>query len=326
MRDVAEIAGVSHQTVSRVLNGHPNIKESTRQHVLSVIDSVNYRRNSTARALARGESKRFGVLVDSPVQYGPNSILRAVEEAAHEAGYSVSSLVIDDVVMTAADAVRTLLDQGVDALCVIVPRSTSIDIVRDLAQGVPTVLVIDDPGAQHRAVSVDQGRGAQLAVEHLIRLGHRSIAHVAGPLDWVDARAREKAWRQTLEAHGLDAPPLILGDWTADFGYEFARAQAGQFAPTAIFAANDQMALGLIHGFSATGVRVPQDVSIVGFDDHVESKHYLPPLTTVRQDFTLLGSTSVRLLLDAIAGHDETTRTVIEPELIVRDSTAPPPV
>jgi DNA-binding LacI/PurR family transcriptional regulator len=308
-----------------VLNGHPNIKQSTREHVLSVIDSVNYRRNSTARALARGESKRFGVLVDSPVQYGPNSILRAVEEAAHEAGYAVSSLVIDDVVMSADIAVRTLLDQGVDALCVIVPRATSIDIVHDLAPGVPTVLIKDDPGTTELVVSVDQRLGARLAVEHLIRLGHRSIAHVAGPLDWVDARAREEAWRSTLEEHALEVPPVILGDWTADFGYEFARGQAGQFSPTAIFVANDQMALGLIHGFHATGVRVPHDVSIVGFDDHVESKHYLPPLTTVRQDFRTLGSMSVRMLLDALSGSVEDRRLVVEPELVIRDSTAPPP-
>lgn len=325
MRDVATLAGVSHQTVSRVLNGHPSIKPETRERVRQVIDSMNYRPNRAARALATSRSQRIGVLVDSAGQYGPNRTLRAIEDSARDAGYTVSSITVADGGAEATqEALDHLLDQGVDGLCVIAPRTTSVDVIRRASPQLPTLLLKAEGEEQMHTLSVDQMQGADLAVRHLLALGHRTILHLAGPQDWLDARSRAKAWSNGLAAEGLAVPKLLIGDWTADFGYAIAGELSDRDDFTAVFAANDQMALGLLHGFHAAGRRVPQDISIVGFDDLPEAKHYLPPLTTIRQDFQEVGRRSVEVLLTALRTALAPGRTLIEPELVIRDSTARP--
>jgi DNA-binding LacI/PurR family transcriptional regulator len=323
---VAALAGVSHQTVSRVLNDHPSIRPATRERVLRVIEEVGYRPNSAARALATAKSNRIGVLVDSAVEYGPNSTLRGIEYAARATGYSVASVTIGaDSTLDPAVALGHLMAQGVDALCLIAPRQSSLASVRDATLGIPTLVVTAAADDTFLTASVDQERGASLAVRHLIDLGHRHIAHVAGPLDWLDAQGRQRAWLAELEAAGLDVPEMVVGDWTADFAYDLARRPSVLDECTAVFAANDQMALGLIHGLADRGIDVPGRLSIVGFDDLPEAKHFLPPLTTVRQDFRALGERSVDVLLAELGGDEHTRRAVIEPELIVRRSSAPPP-
>jgi DNA-binding LacI/PurR family transcriptional regulator len=320
--DVAKKAGVSHMTVSRVLNGHPNIRESTRERVLKTIDEMNYTRSSIARALATRRAMRIGVLVDSPVQYGPNSTLRALESAARDVGYAISAFSISDDEHSQIDAgVVDLVTQGVDALCVIAPRASSLHLLRQQSTGLPTIVIKAEPDAAWHTVAVDQRGGAMLAVTHLIELGHRSIAHLAGPLDWYDAREREGGWRDALALAGLPIPPPVIGDWTSDFGYEFGRG----FTPgdvTAVFAANDQMALGLIHGLAEQGLSVPGDISVVGFDDLPDARHFLPPLTTVRQDFAALGELALQQIVAAIEGVADVHHDIIEPRLIVRASTA----
>lgn len=325
MRQVAALAGVSHQTVSRVINGHPSIRPATRDRVLQVIEEVKYRPNSAARALATRRSSRIGVVVDSAIKFGPNATLRAVEESAREAGYSVSSVTVaEDRALSAKLAVDHLLSQGIDALCIIAPRSSSVDLLRARAEGMPTLAVTSARDLSMLTASVDQRRGAELAVEHLLGLGHRDILHVAGPMDWLDARGRERGWRAALEAADIESRPPVVGDWTADFGFAFARDYLDPIDFTAVFCANDQMALGVLHGLSVRGIKVPEDVSIVGFDDLPEARHFRPALTTVRQDFETLGQRTVEALISAIEGGRPPTRTVIEPELIVRDSTAAP--
>lgn len=325
MREVAALAGVSHQTVSRVINGHPSIRPATRDRVLQVIEEVKYRPNSAARALATRRSSRIGVVVDSAIKFGPNATLRAVEESAREAGYSVSSVTVaEDRALSAKLAVDHLLSQGIDALCIIAPRSSSVDLLRARAEGMPTLAVTSARDLSMLTASVDQRRGAELAVEHLLGLGHRDILHVAGPMDWLDARGRERGWRAALEAADIESRPPVVGDWTADFGFAFARDYLDPIDFTAVFCANDQMALGVLHGLSVRGIKVPEDVSIVGFDDLPEARHFRPALTTVRQDFETLGQRTVEALISAIEGGRPPTRTVIEPELIVRDSTAAP--
>ena len=322
--DVAKLAGVSHMTVSRVLNDHPNIRESTRQRVLDAIDQTNYTRSSIARALATRRAMRIGVVVDTPLQYGPNSTIRALESAAREAGYAISAFSAGDDEDLRIDAgVDELVAQGVDALCVIAPRLSSLDLLRQRETGVPTLIIKSEPDADMHTAAVDQRAGAMLAMDHLLELGHRSIAHVAGPLDWYDARAREEAWRESLAAAGLPATDAVIGDWSSDSGYEFGKSHDFGDA-TAIFAANDQMALGLIHGLTARGLRVPEDISIVGFDDLPDSRHFLPPLTTVRQDFAALGALALELLVAAIEETPTPDSQMIEPRLIVRESTARP--
>lgn len=326
MRQVAALAGVSHQTVSRVLNGHASIRPETRAKVLSVIDEVNYRPNLTARALATSKSNRIGVILDSAVEYGPSSTLRAVEHSARATGYSVSSVTLDgDNESLGLDvALEHLMAQGIDALCVIAPRSSSLELIRKRASAVPVLVVKAEPDQNFLTTSVDQELGATLAVRHLYGLGHRAIAHLAGPLDWFDARGRHAGWKASLEAEQLDVLEPVIGDWTADFAYEIARTPGKLPECTAVFAANDQMALGLIHGFAERGVVVPNDVSVVGFDDLPEAKHFLPPLTTIRQDFADLGARSVEVLHAALVGEAPPSRSLIAPELVIRRSTAAP--
>ena len=323
MRQVAALAGVSHQTVSRVLNGHHSIRPETRARVLRVIEEVNYRPNSAARALATSKTNRIGVLVDSAVEYGPNSTLRGIESAARATGYSVASVTVGGDGGPGPDvAFEHLMAQGIDALCVIAPRSSSLAQLREATPHIPALVITAAPDDTFLTASVDQEMGARLAVRHLIELGHRSIAHVSGPLDWLDARGRQRAWQAELLTAGLDVPELVVGDWTADFAYELACQPGGLPSCTAIFAGNDQMALGLIHGFAERGISVPRDISIVGFDDLPEAKHFLPPLTTVRQDFRALGARSVEVLLAALEGRQLDRRSMIAPRLITRRSTA----
>ncbi|WP_395638647.1 LacI family DNA-binding transcriptional regulator [Pseudolysinimonas sp.] len=323
--DVAREAGVSHMTVSRVLNDHPNIRDTTRERVLRAIDEMNYTRSSIARALATRRAMRIGVLVDSAPQFGPNSTLRALESAARGFGYAISAFSIsdDDSASQVDSGVVDLVTQGVDALCVIAPRASSLHALRQQSTGLPTIVIKSDPDATWHTAAVDQHGGASLATRHLIDLGHRSIAHLAGPSDWYDARAREQGWRDALTAEGLQVAALHVGDWTSDFGYEMGRTlEVGDL--TAVFAANDQMALGLIHGLATRGISVPDDISVVGFDDLPDARHFLPPLTTVRQDFAALGSLALQLLVAAIEGDEGATHDVIAPSLVVRSSTAVP--
>ena len=322
--DVAKVAGVSHMTVSRVLNGHPNIRESTRERVLQAIEDMNYTRSSIARALATRRAMRIGVLVGSAVQYGPNSTLRALESAAREAGYAISAFSIsDDEELQIDTGVVELVTEGVDALCVIAPRESSLDLLGQQSTGLPTLVIKSEPHAEMHTAGVDQREGATLAVSHLIGLGHRSIAHLAGPSDWYDARAREQGWRDALTGAGLPAATPVIGDWTSDYGYAFGTTF--DFSDTtAVFAANDQMALGLVHGLAERGLRVPDDLSVVGFDDLPDARHFLPPLTTLRQDFAALGTLAMQLIIAAIEGESTEEHQLIEPRLIVRGSTGAP--
>lgn len=321
--DVAKVAGVSHQTVSRVLNGHPSIRESTRQKVLAAIEETRYTRNSIARALATSRTMRIGVLVENPVEYGPNSTMRALEAAARAAGYAVSAVsALDEEGID--PGVRNLVEQGIDALCVVAPRVSSIRELRQLPTGVPTLVIKSTPDEHLLTAAVDQRAGATAAVEHLVGLGHREILHLAGPLDWFDARMREQSWRDVLTEHGLETVPAIVGDWTSDFGYQVGLDAQEIDRATAVFVANDQMAQGLIHGLVDRGLTVPGDISVVGFDDGPESRHLLPPLTTVRQDFQALGRLSIEMLIASIEGAEPPEQNRIQPELVVRKSTAAP--
>ncbi|KQZ86288.1 transcriptional regulator [Microbacterium sp. Root166] len=324
--DVATLAGVSHSTVSRVLNDQPHISDSARQRVLDAIERTNFMPSSIARALATRRAGRIGVVVDTSLQYGPESTIRALESAARVAGYVITPFSVgdDDGGLGITEGVGELDADGVDALCVIAPRVSSLEALRQRQAGVPVLVIQSEPDADMHRVAVDQRAGAMMAMKHLLDLGHRSIAHIAGPLDWYDARARESVWRDALTAAGVTPVGTPVGDWSSASGYEFGRSHDFGDA-TAIFAANDQMALGAIHGLRDRGLRVPVDVSVVGFDDLPDSRHFLPPLTTIRQDFTALGTLAMALLVAAIEDGTTPDRKTIAPQLIVRESTAAPP-
>jgi DNA-binding LacI/PurR family transcriptional regulator len=325
IRQVAQIAGVSHMTVSRVLNNYPHIKEATRRRVLEVIEELDYRPNMAARALATQKSQRIGVLVESTVGFGPTSTLRALQSTARASGYAVSSIALGDGdELSPQQALDNLTTQGIDALCVVAPRSSSIAALRKLSIGIPVLVVKPDMDPSFLTVSVDQQQGAALAVDHLVSLGHRDIIHVSGPLDWLDARARERAFHARAKAWGVRERPIVVGDWTADFAYDFAKGIRDLPDYTAIFAANDDMAVGLVHGLHDRGFAVPDEISVVGFDDIPLASHVLPPLTTVRQNFRALGVSVLDMLRAAIEDREIPRMTKIPAELLVRSSTAPP--
>jgi len=325
LEDVAERAGVSHQTVSRVINNHPNVSVSTRGKVEAAIAELGYRRNTAARSLVTRRSQTIGVLGSEMSQYGPANTLLGVEQAARDAGYFVSIAALREVSREAIlDATMHFLDQSVDGIVVIVPHSETLAALAEVALGLPVVAVGTQGNETVSGVMVDQLRGTELAVRHLIEQGHRRIGHIAGPQDWIDGVARAEGWRSALQSAGLDADLLVEGDWSAGSGYEIGRKLALNRTATALFVGNDQMALGLLRAFNEAGVRVPEDVSVVGFDDQPESGYFSPPLTTVRQDFEELGRRCMDIMLTAINEGEGPGSTVVEPELVVRKSTSVP--
>jgi DNA-binding LacI/PurR family transcriptional regulator len=325
LEDVAEHAGVSHQTVSRVINNHPNVSKATREKVEAAIAELGYRRNTAARSLVTRRSQTIGVLASELSQYGPANTLLGVEQAARDAGYFVSIAALRSVSRDAIfDALRHFTDQSVDGIAVLVPHAETLKILEEYNPGVPIVAVGSLGDASVSGAMVDQKRGAELAVGHLIELGHRRIGHVAGPADWTDGALRAEGWRAALDGAGLPHDLLIEGDWSAGSGYDIGRGLAVQCAATALFVGNDQMALGILRAFNEAGVRVPDDVSVVGFDDQPEAGYFTPPLTTVRQDFEELGRRCMDAMLKEIEAGAAVTSTVVTPELVLRASTAAP--
>ncbi|WP_244893202.1 LacI family DNA-binding transcriptional regulator [Agreia bicolorata] len=324
IRDVARLAGVSHQTVSRVLNAHPSIRPETRERVLAVMGELNYRPNRAARTLVTSRSATLGVLSASSAQYGPASSIRAIERAARAEGYFVNTVNVDGSDVDEIEAALThLLDLGIEGLVVIAPQVRVFDALVSRGLDLPFVTMQSTGRQGDHALSVDQITGARRATRHLIELGHTRIQHLAGPLDWIEAEARIVGFHAELEAAGLPRVEPLVGDWTPESGYVAGQRIAREGGPTAVFSANDQMALGLLHALRDAGLDVPGDVSVVGFDDIPEAAHFWPPLTTVRQDFDEFGRRCIALLLAAIRGTPVEERALV-PDLIVRSSTAPP--
>jgi DNA-binding LacI/PurR family transcriptional regulator len=326
MADVARLAGVSHQTVSRVINRSDHVRADTRARVQEAMRALNYRPNSVARALVTGRSKTLGVVSFDTTLFGPASTLFGIERAAHEAGYFVSIVSLLSLDRPSVlDAVEQLRGQGVEGILVIAPQSEAVHSILQLPDDVAVVAVEAGPEHGVPVVAVDQFAGAALATRHLLELGHRTVWHLAGPSDWLEAQDRVAGWRATLQEAGAPVPPLLVGDWSAQSGYELGRQLADDPEVTAVFAANDPMALGLLRVLHEQGRDLPHSVSVVGFDDIPESSYFTPPLTTVRQDFMQLGRSSFSLLLEEMdRGNRSSTRLTVQPELIVRHSTAPP--
>jgi DNA-binding LacI/PurR family transcriptional regulator len=323
IRDVAALAGVSYQTVSRVLNDSPSIRPSTRERVLAVIQQVGYRPNQAARALVTSRSGMIGVLSTQSAQYGPTTSVNAIEEAARTAGYRLSiTTVSSGDAASLASAVDYLLSQAVEAIVVIAPQVGLFDALSGLSIGVPFVTLESTGRDTDHSLSVDQVAGARLATAHLVELGHTGIVHLAGPADWIEANARREGFRLEIAAAGLVEHDMPVGDWSAQSGYEAGKRMLASREFTAVFAANDQMALGFVHAADELGLDIPRDLSVVGFDDIPEAAHFRPPLTTVRQNFAEIGRRAIALLLADLRGEGEHLHGQITPELVVRSSTA----
>jgi len=327
MSDVGRLAGVSHQTVSRVINGSPHVRPETRKRVLEAMEELGYRPNSVARALVTGRSRTLGVVSFDTTLYGPASTLFGIEQAAHEAGYFIIVASLKALNRSSVtDAVERLRRQGVDGVLVIAPHEEAGDALLHMHADVPMVAVEAGPDDGVPVVAVDQVAGAVSATRHLLSLGHETVWHISGPPNFIESRQRRDGWRATLEAAGADVPEALVGDWSPNAGYELGRCLSTDSAVTAVFVANDQMALGLLRAMHEAGRDVPGELSVVGFDDIPEAAYFLPPLTTVRQDFNEMGTRSLRLLLRTIeTGDGDSSGTLVPPELIIRASTTAAP-
>ena len=318
MRDVALRAGVSGQTVSRVVNDSPRVDPATRTRVEAAMAQLGYRPHRAARALRTGRTHTIGLVVSTLASVGNSRMLQAVADAASHRGYALT-------VVTAADAdalagaFEHLKDQGVDGAIVLNEATAAArrtDAPADLA-----LVVVDSPADERfGVVQSDHEAGGRAATEHLIALGHPTVWHLAGPEDSYAATERERGWRAALEGAGLVAPPVVRGDWTAASGHSEGVALAERGDVSAVFVANDQMALGLLRALAEAGRAVPGEVSVVGFDDIADAADYLPPLTTVRQEFDELGERAVDALIGAIDGGSPKTD-LVPTRLIVREST-----
>ena len=329
MKDVARLAGVSHITVSRVLNDVPLVRPETRERVLSAMTELGYRPNLAARALVTRRSHTLGVIVTKTTLFGPASTLLGVEQAARDRGYYLSIVSVVDVTPEELlGALDQLTKQGVEGLVVMTPRRGAVEALDAVPHELPMVTV-EGGAADTPAVLVDQAGGAEALMRHLIDQGHRCVVHVAGPADWLEAEARIDGWRAACRAGGLPTPRPVRGDWSPRSGYRAGRRLLDRVGEaTAVFAANDQMALGVLRAFAEAGVRVPDDVSVAGFDDIPEAEFLHPPLTTVRQDFAAVGRRCVELLTAALEQDRPTAspeRVVVPARLVVRSSTGPPP-
>lgn len=328
MADVAKVAGVSHQTVSRVLNGHPHVRPETRTRVLNAIEELGYRRNLVARALVTRHTRTLGVVSFDTTLYGPASTVYGIEQAARDAGYFVSIVSLQTIDREGVhDAIDYLADQGVDGIVVVAPQRSAASALEDLPGGLPAVAVQGGHEGEVSVVSVDQVEGARLATTHLLELGHETVWHVSGPSDWLEAEGRIEGWRAALAAAGRPVPEMLTGDWSPRAGYLAGQRLAAMAEDvTAVFIANDQMALGVLRAFAEQGVRVPEQISIVGFDDIPESAYFTPPLTTIRQDFGAVGRRSIEVLLGQIETGKpfEIERVVVPPRFVARASTARP--
>jgi DNA-binding LacI/PurR family transcriptional regulator len=327
MHDVARVARVSHQTVSRVLNDHPHVRPATKERVRLAIAELGYRRNPAARSLVTRRSGMIGVLTPRMHLYGPTSSMIAVEVALREAGYFVSLASVADTSGAALGAaVEHFRDQAAEAVVLIAPEREWLGAAQLIAADIPVVTMCADfrPARPSLAtVALDNRTGARLITAHLLELGHRDIAFVGGPPTSPEAGARQRSWRDELERAGLAPERIYPGDWGSASGYAAGRRILADGVPTAVFAANDQMALGLLRALAEAGLAVPADVSVAGFDDVPDAAYYTPALTTVRQDFATLATRCVGVL-ERLLGGAPPKSVRIRPELVVRASTAPP--
>lgn len=324
--DVAKLAGVSHQTVSRVINNGSSVRPSTRDRVLQSMESLAYVPNAAARALVTAKSKIIGVLVSDSLYHGPSQMAHALEVEARKAGYFTISASVDPLndesILAGINHLRRV---GIEALVVITPQSNAVKAVESVVTNIPVVF-FDSPNPSEKfSANLDNFSGARLATQHLIDLGHKKILHVSGPMSWFAAPPRFEGYRSAMEQAGLE-PRVIEGNWTVQSGFEIGSSiSIERSGITAIFSANDHLALGLMRALRERGYQVPQRISIIGFDDIPEAAFYEPPLTTINPDFNELGVAALEMILGSLENLSSKPFEPTLPELIVRQSTTAPP-
>jgi len=337
IKQVASAAGVSTQTVSRVINARPDVSLETRKRVQSVIEEFGYQPSALARSLIRQRSYTLGVVTAGLKYLGPSRVLNGIANAAEELGYSLLLKVLSKFDSNDVHPIfQTLHSRHVDGVIWAVPEiGANRDFVGQvtLDSEVPIVYLTMEPRRNLKAVSIDNYAGARLAVAHLVEQGYRRIGHIAGPLDWWEARQRRAAWQDTLRDAGLQAGPetFVEGNWSSASGAE-AVEQLFRKYPTmdAVFVANDQMALSVMQAACQRGIDIPRDLGVVGFDNIPESAYFWPPLTTIEQDQHALGKIAVEEVIRMIGSQwtgtpaPTPTPVVLSPTLVVRQSSVRP--
>ncbi len=331
IHDVAAAAGVSYQTVSRVINERPDVSEETRQRVLEIIDRLGFQPSTVARSL-RGRSGCLGVVASGLDYFGPAGVLTGVERQSSDCGYSIFLKLIRDPINGDTDRIlNELLSHRVEGIIWAVPEigSNRDWLETKLAElEVPVVFISSQPRPQITNVDIDNAYGAQLATGHLIEQGYQHIGIICGPRDWWDARQREEGWRSAMLAAGLPVAErqVTAGDWSTRSGEDAFEELLEKFPEMeAVFACNDQMALGVLQVIYRQRKRVPRDLALVGFDDIPEAAYFLPPLTTIRQDLIRLGGMAVEALCRMLEAGYRRQRSapetiLVKPTLMIRES------
>jgi DNA-binding LacI/PurR family transcriptional regulator len=327
IRDVAAAAGVSYQTVSRVLNDSPRVRVETRRQVLETIERLGYRPNRAARTLGLGRARAVTVVTSNTTLYGYASTLQGIEEAAREEGLAVGVRVIESI--RSADvrqAVEYVSDPTAGGVVVVAFDAEGTEVLRQLPDDVPAVAAIEPgvlPDTDRTMICLDERMAAADATRHLLSLGHRTVHHVAIPSE-TGTRGREAGWRQALADAGSQIPQVIAAGWDAPSAYQAGRVLAGDPAVTAILCGNDDTAMAVRRALYDLGRDVPGDVSIVGFDDIPGSAYWTPALTTVRMDFASLGRACLAAVLAELDSGPQPEPALVPPCLVIRESTAPP--
>ncbi len=322
--DVAQAAGVSVPTVSRVLTGAAKVSPQRRERVLHAIEELGYRPSETARALVRRRPTTIAVLTSETTIFGYSTTIRGIELAAREAGFGVAIAVIDGAEPEAVDrAVDAALRQPLAGVVVLKFDPAGVAALGAVPDWMPVVAVSGELDPRFSQATLDETSAGRAITDYLLGLGHTTVHHVSVPPSR-DEDGRTTGWREALAAAGAPVPPIISGTWDARSGVLVGRELAERDDVTAVFCGNDEIAMGVMTGLADAGKRVPDDFSVVGFDDHPLAEIWRPALTTVAQDFDDLGRRSFLLLQKQIDGDSSLTASSALPSVITRDSAGPP--
>lgn len=333
IKDVAQAAEVSTQTVSRVMNKFSYVSEETRQRVEAVVEQLGYRPSTLARSLIQQRSYTLGVVTYGLKYIGPSRTLNGVADQADKLGYMLLMKELDDFSSDRIDDVTdSLLARQVDGILWAAPEiGDNHAWIEDRLDrvSVPLLFLAMRPRDGVPSVAMDNYQGAVRAIQHLLACGHTKIGHVSGPLSWWEAQERKRGWREALEQAGFDAPEqhCTEGNWSPSSG-EQAFVQLLEAFPEmdAVFVANDQMALSALRESCRRGIQIPDQLAVVGFDNIPESAYFFPSLTTIDQDLQLLGEQAVQNMVEMIQARQAGQSVIpqsrfIQPTLVVREST-----
>jgi LacI family transcriptional regulator len=334
IKEIARMTGVSTQTVSRVINKRPDVSPQTREAVEAAIAETGFQPSAVARSLVHRRSQTLGVIVAGLRYFGVAQTLNGITEEAQAAGYGVLLKEIDSSeTVDIGPVFDFMIAHQVEGIIVAAPQiGANIATVRGQLPSTspPIVFLKSEPSPTDATIVIDNRGGARLATEHLLALGRRRIAHLGGPAAWHEAEDREAGWRDAVRAAGVRPGPVASGTWSAESGVmAFEELIARDPRIDAVFVANDQMALGVLRAAGQRGIRIPEDVAVVGFDGLDEGAQFTPSLTTMIQPLRELGELAVREVIAATGDELDATavRTrVLATELVVRESAPAPAI